>query len=89
MNGYNFFNKYEVLKVCVKNIWFYLHVCFSLITSVSIMRHIISKKKFSTFSKRTGLSKTLSTIAEVKKIINKGLIHSTPTASGVQTPSKL
>lgn len=46
-----------------------LHFYLILFTSVPIMRHEINKEKFSTFSKRAGLSKRLST----KKNVNKGL----------------
>ena len=53
---------------------------------------ISMRKFFSTFLKGTGLfSKKLSIIiaAKKKKKSKKRLIHSLPTISGIQTPSKL
>ena len=42
-----------------------------LFTSLSIMRHDISKKKFSLFLKRIELSKILSTIVAAKQLQTK------------------
>ena len=78
-----------MLQEYVINICFCLHIYLILFTAVPNMHHDINMKNLSTFLKRTGLSKRLSTIVDEKKNCQQRVIHSPPTKSGLETPSKL
>ena len=65
---YGFLNKLQDLQDCGNKSWFSLQVYLLLLAFVLIVRYDLNKKLFSTFLKRTRLSRKLSTIAAAIKL---------------------